>query len=225
MSFTNAQGPVANSASSSSESVEKRVALIFDDGPHENGAGLIKLFKEEGVVGSFAYIGKNLRKHPGIVTSAVENGWQVICHSSTHAHINQLDDAQIREELIGALPIFEEVAGSKPLWYWPPYGERDDRMYSILDDAGMILLQPDSVNFTSTRDWDIENTPAELILERALAHLSDPLLDTKGDVRIILFHEWRNETLQVMPQILQGLKSRGYKLVRIDELMPAPKAK
>ncbi len=198
----------------------KEVALLFDDGPHfHNSPQILNILTDEGIRASFAQIGNNVRAHPELTRAAADAGHQLINHSMTHGHIQQMDDAALREEILAPLEVFAAAIGRSPTLYWPPFGELDPRMFPLIAEGGMRMVPlSERIRFVSTEDWN-EETPREAIIQNALAGIDDPSLDVKGERRLILFHEWRDDTVTVLPEIITGLKTQGYRFVIIDELV------
>jgi len=200
--------------------VKKEVALMLDDGPHPvNSPWLLEILQQEGVRVSLAQIGEKVEMYPELTRAAAEAGHQIINHSMTHGRIAEMNDAELRGEMLSPLAVLEAATGRAPGVYWPPFIASDARMPAIAEEGGMHLLLPAGFAFTSSDDWDVRGTPREAIVSNALKGLDDPELSVSGDRRIILFHEWREDTLLVLPEIIAALKARGYRFVTIDELL------
>lgn len=200
--------------------VKKEVALMLDDGPHPvNSPWLLEILQQEGVRVSLAQIGEKVERYPELTRAAAEAGHQIINHSMTHGRIAEMNDAELRDEMLLPLAVFEAATGHAPGVYWPPFIASDARMPTIAEEGGMYLLLPAGFAFTSSDDWDVRGTPREAIVSNALKGLDDPELSVSGDRRLILFHEWREDTLRVLPEIIAALKARGYRFITIDELL------
>lgn len=64
------------------------------------------------------------------------------------------------------------------------------------------------------RDWQ-EEDPRKIV---------DNILTYSSDGSIILLHEGRRSTLEALPQIIQGLRARGFEIVSVSELLSAEEA-
>lgn len=65
------------------------------------------------------------------------------------------------------------------------------------------------LSFISSGDCFLENS-AESIFEKATTGIADQT--------VIICHEWRVETLELFPLIVEELKKQGFKLLTFSEL-------
>ena len=181
------------------EAAPKRVALVFDDGPvPENVGPLLDLLAREGVRATFALVGERVDEHPGIVQNVTSAAHEVVNHSQTHAHPRDLTDAALDNEVGAAQRTIAARAGIAPRWYWPPFLELDDRVRTAAAHAGITPYVPR--HLVVSMDYD-RGVPAAEILRRATTQVLD------GSV--ILFHEWRAETREQLPAILNELRRQN----------------
>lgn len=186
----------------------KRVAIIIDDGPHpENAPAFLKLFEKEGIKASFAHVGATVSEFPDTTQSMIKAGHEIVNHSYSHAHPNPLSDEELEKEIVGGQNAFIESVGYTPKWYWPPFLEIDARMTPLFEKANIVRFEP--IRLVSSEDWNQETT-AEAIYEKATTGVEDRT--------VILFHEWRTETVQQMPAILAELKRQGCVFHTFSEL-------
>jgi peptidoglycan/xylan/chitin deacetylase (PgdA/CDA1 family) len=188
----------------------KRAAVIIDDGPvPEQLAAFLELFAREQVTVSFAHVGQNVAAHPDLTRKAAEAGHEIVNHSYTHPHFKELDDAAIRKELRDTQAAVRSATGDEPRWFWVPFGDWDDRIAGAVAAAGMEHYPIQHVRFISSEDWNTA-TDAATILRRATTGVED--------CTVLLFHEWRVETLAQMPAILAKLKEQGCTFLTFSEL-------
>lgn len=184
------------------------VCLTFDDGPDGNMVPkLLELFKAEGVKATFYVLGKNVKNFKELTKRMVEEGHEVANHSVTHANLPKCESVEkVREEIVTNQQLIADATGITPVTFRAPFLAHDEKVWTVLDE-----LKLPSINASKyTDDWDMKK-PAEHILERALN-------GTKaGD--IIIFHSWRKETYDVMPQVIKTLKERGLQMVTVKTLL------
>jgi len=184
-----------------SSATPRRVALIFDDGPHEiHGPRFLDLFAREQIRVSFAHVGKNAVLYPDRVRAAHRAGHEIVNHSYTHPHFSELTPDAMNRELGDTQQLIASLTGAAPRMFWAPYGDKSELITRTVNAAGLSCLPMEKLNFVSVSDWDVKNN-AETIYERATAPIKDP--------SVICFHEWREETLAVMPRIIANLKGQG----------------
>ena len=90
----------------------------------------------------------------------------------------------------------------------PPYGRWNDEVLAVCQRLNyhMVLWDVDS------RDW--EGGPADKVLARVLDNLKPG--------SIVLFHEGKNVTLEVLPKFIDEAKARGYRFVLLSDYIPLP---
>lgn len=191
----------------------RRVALIFDDGPHDlHGPRFLELFARENIRVSFAHIGKNAVLYPDRVREAHHAGHEIVNHSYTHPHFCELTPEAMTKELGDTQRLVASITGTAPRMFWAPYGDNSDLITRTVRAAGLSCLPMEKLNFVSVSDWDVKND-AETIYQRATTAVADK--------SVICFHEWRAETLAVMPRIIAELKARGCTFLTFSGMLEA----
>ncbi len=184
------------------------VALFFDDGPSANTERLIGILSDAGVTATFNLIGTNVQKNPQAARAIADADFAISCHSLEHKVPFELSDAELAHDIVAGRDAIADVTGKAPYWYWPPYVAVDPRMDAIIEGAGMKRFT--FVRMASSVDYEA-SVSAEMIVENVLRDL--------GDGCVLLFHEWRSETLDVMPGLIAELKARGCVFVTAGELV------
>jgi len=100
------------------------------------------------------------------------------------------------------------MTGRTPHYFRPPYGEVDERVAAIAQNAGLTTIQYD----IASGDPDAGLSPQRII--RSI------LRDAKSG-SIIVFHMNRKgvHTAEVLPDIIDGLRKKGFTLVTVGELL------
>jgi peptidoglycan/xylan/chitin deacetylase (PgdA/CDA1 family) len=188
------------------------VAITFDDGPNppytEQIAGILESY---GVRGTFFEVGKAVVQAPGTTQRLFQAGHLVGNHSYTHGNFTYLDPAY--PELAQTQRAIQQAGGSCPAVFRPPHGTHTPFMSRVVTDAGMRLVTWD----VSAKDW-IETDP-DALARNILAKVKPG--------SIILLHDGlngnigadRSVVVQALPKILDGLKAKGYEVVRLDVLL------
>jgi len=184
------------------------VALTFDDGPCWLTPKFLEVFKKEGVKATFFELGKSIKKNPELAKRILKEGHEIGNHTMSHPHLAKLKtDAEIRKEITGNQAVIKDAVGVEPKVFRAPFGEHDERVWKVLDE----LKLPSVMARVNTLDWDNQNATVDSITERAVAGAQ------AGD--IILMHIWQQKTLDAMPEIIKGLKAKGYRMVTVSELL------
>ncbi len=183
------------------------VALMIDDGPGQFTEGFLAVLKEKGVPATFDLIGTNVEKFPGLAAKIAEAGHQICNHSFSHQSPKTLSDAQLEAEILGGAEVIRKATGKLPVLYWPPYLEADPRQIHLLRIHGMKLCQWQGI--ASGDDWMEQNGAAEII---------ENVVTRASDGHLILMHEFRKESLDALPVIIDKLKAKGAIFLTYDEL-------
>ena len=191
----------------------KQIALTFDAGwEYENTEALLNLLDKYNVKATFFARGLWVNDHPDLATEIVNRGHDLENHSLTHGHMNTMTDAEVQNEIHKTTDIIRETTGYLPNLFRPPYGEYDKRILGILKEEGYpytILWTVDSY------DWAEEMNGIKITKD----YLISRVLDKASDNGIILMHVGGYETISALPEIITGLRSEGYELVKVNDML------
>jgi len=191
----------------------KQIALTFDAGwEYENTEALLDLLDEYNVKATFFVRGLWVKEHPDLATEIVNRGHALENHSLTHGHMSTMTDAEVENEIRATTDIIRETTGYLPQLFRPPYGEYDKRILRILKEEGYpytILWTVDSY------DWAEELNGVKITKD----YLVNRVLNKASDNGIILMHVGGYETIHALPEIITGLRSEGYELVKVNDML------
>jgi peptidoglycan/xylan/chitin deacetylase (PgdA/CDA1 family) len=174
---------------------------------------LLGALAREGVRATFALVGERANEHPELGRAIVDAGNEVANHSQGHSHPRDLDDAALDLEVAAAQVSLTEHTGVAPAWYWPPYLELDERVRTAARRAGVEPYVP--MHVVVSRDYD-NDVPADEIVRLATTGVKD------GSV--IVFHEWRAETRERLPEILAELRRQRCRFFTFSALLESLRA-
>jgi peptidoglycan/xylan/chitin deacetylase (PgdA/CDA1 family)/predicted MFS family arabinose efflux permease len=189
------------------------VAITFDDGPNDPWTlRIADTLDQYGVKGAFFIVGQNADAHPEIVRNLAQRGELIGNHSYRH----QKKDAVLEPnygELWKAETAIARAAGVCPAVYRPPNGFHTPWQLHTVASHGMKTVTWDVI----PRDW--KDPPSDVIVSR--------VLDSVHPGSIILLHDGydttqgtdRSATLNALPGIIEGLRAKGYDIVRLDQLL------
>ncbi len=191
------------------------VAITFDDGPSPPYTLQIRdILDAYGAKGTFFSVGKALDARPDVSRALIDDGHLLGNHSYRHDAVRWLDPRY--PELQATEDAFKRNLGVCPALYRPPHGNHTPFMARVVEDHGMTMVTWD----VSAGDWATGD--GELVARR--------VLDKVKPGSIILLHDGldgnigadRSVVLEALPLILDGLRERGLKPVRLDELLGVP---
>ena len=193
----------------------KAVALTFDDGPDPDMIRLLlDLLERHEVAATFFVIGRKAEGNPVLVREILLRGHAIGNHSYRHDPLLMFrSSARLAEEIARTQSLLAEF-GIRPLIFRPPVGITNPRLPKVLRELNL-----DCVTF-SCRAGDFGN--------RRIAGLARIILKKIHPGAIVLLHDvsprgakttdWFGE----VEQLILGLKSRGYKMVSLSELIGRP---
>lgn len=182
----------------------RRVALTFDDGPHEMTERYLACLASLGAPATFFVMGYYVERRPGVVAEYLRGGHQVAGHGYYHKRFTRLAPGALRDQLART----ERALGAVPhgRWVRPPHGS-----LGPIDGATMLASGYTVAMWTfDSRDHD--GAAAEVLVERCA-----PARCRAGDV--LLFHEGQETTLAALPRIVEALREDGYELVTMADLV------
>jgi peptidoglycan/xylan/chitin deacetylase (PgdA/CDA1 family) len=184
------------------------VALVFDDGPLPGHTDkLLALFAAEQIHVTFGSTATNVESQPTLARAVVAAGHEIANHSYTHRHPKDLDDATLEHEIVDAQNVIAATSGFRPKWYWPPFLESDARHPATVARARIEVFTPR--HLVVSEDYNRQVSAAD-IKRKATTGVTDGT--------VILFHEWRDETLDQLPAILAELRRQHCVILTFSQL-------
>ncbi len=189
------------------------VALTFDDGPDEASTPqFLDVLAAHDVRATFFLLGEMLERVPDLGRRMVAEGHELAVHGWTHRNLLLRGPVATRQELRRTVALIEDVTGTSPRYYRPPYG--------VLTAGALVAaratgLQP--VLWTGWgEDWAATATPASV-----LATL-DP--DLHGGATLLLHDSdctsapqaWRS-ALGALPPLLERCRTAGWSVGPLAE--------
>ena len=193
----------------------EKIALTFDACPtgksEEFDEGVIDILIKEKVPATLFLSGRWVEKNGEKAKFlASRPQFELANHSYFHPHMTDKDDDRVKRELARSQAVIRKVTGKKPRYFRPPYGEVDERVARLASEAGLVTIQYD----IASGDPD-PGLSAKRIARSVLA-------DAQGG-SIVVFHMNRNgvHTAEVLPEVIAGLRQKGFTLVTVGELLKA----
>ncbi len=129
-------------------------------------------------------------------------------HTFTHPHLTRLTDGQIRDELLRTQVEIAGVTGRPPTLFRPPYGEYDAHVLRVAAELGLTTVEYD----LASGDPDAHATKESLV--------SWVLREARpGSIVVMHINHRRFPTAEALPEIVAGLRLRGFELVTVGELL------
>jgi peptidoglycan-N-acetylglucosamine deacetylase len=191
------------------------VAITFDDGPDTTATpAILKILDAANVKASFFVVGKTLDTSPQVVRDLVADGQLVGNHSYHHDEWRWLDPRY--PELQRTQDAFAREIGTCPVWFRPPHGQRTPLMARVVKDHRMRMAMWDvGVSDRGTNDPpSIANKVLEAVRGGSIIDLHAGVDGTSSAHRAAV--------VAALPLILDGLRARNLRPVRLDTLIGGP---
>lgn len=183
------------------------VALTFDDGPTKEFTPVIlETLKKYNVPAAFFCIGKNIDGNEAILQQINEGGHIIGNHSNSHHFwFDMFGTAKMLADLAEMDEKVRKITGETPLLFRPPYGVTNPNL------AKAILKGKYRPIGWSVRSMDTVATDRQKLLTRITGQLRP------GD--IILLHDSLAITADILPEVIQQIINKGYKIERVDKML------
>ncbi|GEM_PF-2523833 len=183
------------------------VALTFDDGPSPYTPGVLKVLRAFHVPATFFIVGFHVPVFPNYLKAEVRAGEEIGNHTYSHLDLKSLSTPAVVAQLQRDQATIHGVAGVRPHWFRPPYGDVDDRIIGIAASLGLRTVTWS----VDPSDWTLPGK--SLIVSR--------VVDNVQPGSIVILHDGggdRSETVGALPTIIRDLRSRGYRFGTLDQL-------
>jgi peptidoglycan-N-acetylglucosamine deacetylase len=194
----------------------KAVAITFDDGPDPDVIfPLLELLGRYEVAATFFVIGRKAEENPALVREIILRGHAVGNHSYHHDPFLMLRSSARLADEIGRTQQLLTHFGIQPLVFRPPVGITNPRLPKVLRELRLdcLTFSCRANDFGNRRIADLATIIMKKIHPGAIVLLHD--VTPRGDGRIM---DWLRE----VEQLILGLKSQGYKIVSLSELIDRP---
>ena len=187
--------------------IERQIALSFDDGPTEAYTQpILELLAEYKVPAAFFIIGKNIKGNEAILKQMDRAGHIIGNHSYTHSPFIDLKLEQgLKNELMQTEAAVFALTGKRPALFRPPFGVMTPHLAKAVKLLDVVI-----VGWT-VRSLDTTMEPAETIVKRIQSQLKPGA--------VILMHDTSAKSVEVLKQILDFTVYNDYKIVAIDRLL------
>jgi peptidoglycan/xylan/chitin deacetylase (PgdA/CDA1 family) len=123
---------------------EKSVAITFDDGCETDLIAAAPILKESGLNATF-YVTAGFVGKPGHLSAEQLRqlnslGFEVGCHSMTHAYLDDLEEPDLRREIWDAKKKLEDLTGNSVEHFSSPGGRYNGKAVAVVKEAGYRSL-------------------------------------------------------------------------------------
>ena len=209
-----------------------QVAITFDDGPDPQWTPkILDILRREHAPATFFLIGIQADKFADVTHRIYREGHEIGNHTFTHPDIENISRGFMKLELNLTEGLFGSDLGVRTILFRPPYSidqepDTADQVapLEVTQDMGYITVG-DKID---PNDWrDNPRRSAEQITADVLEHLPPCKPYDQKCGNIILLHDGggnRSETVRALPMIIEGVRSKGFQIVPVHQLLGKDKA-
>jgi len=190
------------------------IGLTFDISWGENTAEpILDILKQEGIHATFFLSSPWADKHQALVQRMVKEGHEIGSHGNRHIDLNTLGVPEIENEIKTAQQVLEKITGGTVRLIRAPNGAYNNKVISTTNKLGYRAIQ------WSVDSLDWKRPGANAIINNVLNGIKSGGGAKAGD--IILFHasDSAPDTPAALPTVIQRLKSKGYLLMPVGQLL------
>ena len=191
---------------SSGSSTLKQIALTFDDGPSlVRTPVLLDALDAAHAPATFFVVGSRAAEAPAMLRRMAKRGDEVENHSFTHPNMNLLLLPEAENEIVRGSVVIQALTGKQPHFFRPPGGNASPAVQRLAQNYGLSVAYwtVDAVHYEDL------GSPNGLV-SYVLAHVHSG--------SIVLMHNGPDVTAAAIPNLVAGLRARGYLLVTLAEI-------
>jgi len=188
----------------------KLIALTFDDGPYPVFTPLLlDELNALKIRATFFLIGHDAQLWPELAQRIERSCDEIADHTQTHPDLVLLDAAQVRDELLGGRASLEKITHdpASAKLFRPPHGRYSVATVQIAQSLGFttVLWNDDP------GDWRTSVVTARELADHIRRFASAP--------DIVLLHNGKLATIEMLPDLAAAFRSAGYRFVTVGQLL------
>lgn len=188
----------------------KELVLTFDDGPWPGTTPkVLDALKAECVHATFFLLGRNAEAHPALARRALAEGHSIGHHSFAHPLLSRMAPDRAEAEINRGIAADEfalygqrRSAPTTPFFRFPGFAS-STALLDRMSARGIVVFGAD----VWASDWNPMSPEQELRL--ILARIE------RVGRGIVLFHDTKAQTAQMLPAFLRALKMHGFRIVHV----------
>ena len=192
--------------SNNSKGRDLKIALTFDDGPHEMTDKVLDLLLKYNAKATFFCIGTQIERHPDILQRIISEGHIVGNHTYSHSKsFGFFSTNEVEQEITQTNTLLENKIQKKSLLFRPPFGVTNPNVAKAIARTGHYVI-----------GWNIRSLDTVIDDETQILNRIKKRVKPGG---IILLHDTSLKTVNVLEQLLLFLQSKNYEMITVDELL------
>ncbi len=165
---------------------------------------IMKILNDKGIEITFFVGGSWANNNKDLLAQLYQDQHEIGSHGYKHIKYTTLNSPQLKEDILKSEQAIESIIGYKTKLLSPPYGDVNERVATIGEELGysVIMWSIDTIDW-NTKDYN-------KILSR--------IKNKHHPGAIILMHPTES-TVKALPDMIQMLQEKGYKIVTVSEII------
>jgi peptidoglycan/xylan/chitin deacetylase (PgdA/CDA1 family) len=198
----------------------KYIALTFDDGPSASYTSqILDILEKYNAKATFFVNGYQLgTSKAALLQRMVAMGCEIGNHTQDHKRMTELSAQELYEQIITVNDMVRRLCGYNITLLRPPGGHTSLAVMQAMYDAGLrmstIMWNNDSLDWSFHADY----ANGKITREEAVKKTYDMIMGYPLDSAIVLMHDIKGITPDVLELVLKKLSAEGYTFVTISEM-------
>jgi peptidoglycan-N-acetylglucosamine deacetylase len=189
------------------DTLEKVVALTFDDGPHPlHTPRVLDVLERHHVKATFFMMGRNVERYPAVAREVLDRGHEIGNHSYSHPKLVLMSPRRVREEIERTDQLLRSIGVTGDIYFRPPHAAK----FVVLPYVLVQMKKLSVLGDVDPEEW--KRRPAAVMTESILRQVRP------GSI-IGLHDPLGSETLRTLEDSITALAAQGYRFEMVSELI------
>jgi peptidoglycan/xylan/chitin deacetylase (PgdA/CDA1 family) len=189
------------------ETVDKVVALTFDDGPHPlHTPRVLEVLERHHVKATFFMLGRNVERFPAVARQVLDRGHEIGNHSYSHPKLVLMSPRRVREEIERTDQLLRSIGVSGEIFFRPPHAAK----FVVLPYVLVQMKKVSVLGDVDPEEW--KRRPAAIMTQSVLRQVKPGSIIGLHDVL-------GSETLRTAEDAITALAAQGYRFETVSELI------
>lgn len=186
---------------------KQQIALVINVAwGNEHLPRMLEILEQERVKASFFLVGRWVDQNADMVARIAAAGHEFGNHAYSDPHLPQLGREAITREIVRTTEAIQQITGKQVRFFSPPYNDFNQTVLDVASELGYLTV----LCSLDTADW----------MRPGVDRIVRRIVPRAHNGAIVLMHP-TEQTPAALERIIAGLKSEGYQLVTVGELLSA----